>query len=71
MVQYLPGKENGMAEALSREERHKMVPLDKTPDTSLAAGNVAHMKSLCGKPGKSEYPGKKPELYKYIISLVN
>ena len=34
-VEYLPGKENGMADALSREERPRMVSnYPKTPDAS-------------------------------------
>ena len=39
-VEYLPGRENGMADALSREERPRMASKDKTPDTSLASGDV-------------------------------
>ena len=45
-VEYLPGLENGLADALSREERPRpqaadMVPRDlHTPDASLASGDV-------------------------------
>ena len=50
---YLPGKENGMADTLSREEQPKMVSLDKTQDTSLAAGNVGVPTPTCaGNPAK-------------------
>ena len=42
-VQYLPGAENTLADALSREERQrKMTPerQEDIPDVSLAAGDV-------------------------------
>ena len=45
-IEYLPGDRNGMADALSREERPrvqitKMAPRDlQTPDASLASGDV-------------------------------
>ena len=42
-VEYLPGNQNGMADALSREERPRMPSAaleNKTPDVSLASGDV-------------------------------
>ena len=40
-VEYLPGRDNGMADTLSREERPRMASTDpKTPDASLAMGDV-------------------------------
>ena len=39
-VQYLPGDKNGMADALSREERPRMMSVaQETPDMSLASGD--------------------------------
>ena len=38
-IEYLPGKDNGFADALSREERPRMVSFNRT-DTSLASGDV-------------------------------
>ena len=40
-VEYLPGTDNGMADALSWEERPRMSSKDQeTPDASLASGDV-------------------------------
>ena len=38
-IEYLPGRENGLADALSREERKRMAPIIMT-DASLAVGDV-------------------------------
>ena len=40
-VEYRPGRDNGTADTLSREERPRMASTDpKTPDASLASGDV-------------------------------
>ena len=39
-IEYLPGKENRFADALSREERLRMPSTAKTPNISLQAGDV-------------------------------
>ena len=38
-IEYLPGRENGLADALSREERKRIAPIIMT-DASLAVGDV-------------------------------
>ena len=72
-MEYLPGPENTMADALSREEHlRRMTSKDlQHPDVSLALGDVKagapHRREdsegaatcLRGKPSKGEYPGKK------------
>ena len=39
-IEYLPGRDNGFADALSREERKRMTPAPHQTDVSLAAGDV-------------------------------
>ena len=39
-IEYLPGQENGFADALSREERPRRIETVIRTDTSLALGNV-------------------------------
>ena len=53
-IEYLPGRENGLADALSREERKRMVPIITT-DASLVVGTNPPAR----KPSNGEYPGKK------------
>ena len=39
-IEYLPGRENGFADALSREERKRVTPAPQRTDVSLAVGDV-------------------------------